>query len=103
MLLDEETLTLTQATKLLPTRPHVSTLWRWCRQGLRGVQLEYRRCGDRIVTSKEALERFGLALADLDAEDAAQARKSPHRLSRSEAARRAAIEKAERATAEAGI
>lgn len=69
MLFDEEPLTLTEATKALPSlngrRLHVSTLWRWARKGVHGVQLETRRIGVRIVTSREALERFTKTLAEL--------------------------------------
>lgn len=39
----ESLLSLTEATKALPRvngkRPSISTLWRWCRRGLRGVRL----------------------------------------------------------------
>ena len=67
---DEELITLSQATRRLPRiegrKVAASTLWRWCRQGLRGVFLEYVRVGRRICTSREALLRFFTALADLD-------------------------------------
>jgi len=58
----EQLLTLTEVSKLLPSfkggRIHVSTLWRWCRKGCKGVRLEYSRLGSRIVTSRPALKRF---------------------------------------------
>jgi len=61
---------LTEAAKWCPPidgrRPHVSTLWRWCRKGLRGVQLEYVRLGHRVCTSKEALTRFAQRLVERD-------------------------------------
>lgn len=61
---------LTEATKILPKvngkRPAISTLQRWCPKGLRGVQLEYIRVGRGIATSREALNRFFSALADVD-------------------------------------
>jgi len=45
----EERFTLTGATKVMPRvngkRPAVSTLWRWCRKGLRGRYLDYVRVG----------------------------------------------------------
>ena len=67
----EELLTLTEASKALPAvdgkRPHISTLWRWCRVGLGGVKLEYVRLGRRICTSRQALGRFAQSLADADA------------------------------------
>lgn len=68
--LDETVLTLPEAAAAIPTqngkRPSVSTIWRWCRKGLRGIRLEYLRCGRRILTSREALDRFFTALAVLD-------------------------------------
>ena len=67
----ETLITLADATKLLPSvngkRINISTLWRWCRKGLRGVTLEYTRVGAKIITSSEALHRFFTALAELDA------------------------------------
>lgn len=68
---NESVVTLAQAAKLLPKvgdNPiHTSTLWRWCKNGLRGVHLEYGRMGRFIVTTPEALGRFFLALAQQDA------------------------------------
>ena len=47
---DEQLITLTEATNLLPRidgkKVAVCTLWRWCRQGLRPVRLENVRIGD---------------------------------------------------------
>ena len=67
---NETLLSLTDATKSLPRvdgkRPHTSTLWRWCRRGLRGVRLEHVRVGNRVCTSAEALNRFVNALAAAD-------------------------------------
>lgn len=54
----EQIVTLTDAAKLLPNRPHVSTLWRWRKAGIRNVQLENLMYGGRRVTSLEALNRF---------------------------------------------
>ena len=63
--------TLSQAAKLLPkvgdNHLHTSTLWRWCKKGLRGVYLEYGWMGRFIVTTPEALGRFFVALARQDA------------------------------------
>ena len=65
--INKETLmTLTQASQTLPlvrsTKIHTSTLWRWCKHGLRDVHLEYLCLGRTIVTSSEALGRFFAAL-----------------------------------------
>lgn len=69
-LTNETGLSLTEATKQLPSlggrRLDVSTLWRWCRKGVRGVRLEYVRLGHRIITSREALARFAQRLAEAD-------------------------------------
>jgi hypothetical protein len=66
MLNTEQLLTLQQAAERLPNRPNQSTVWRWCRKGLNGVHLEYRRLGRAIYTSMDALDRFTLALAQAD-------------------------------------
>ena len=67
---DEELITLSHAARLLPTierkKIPVSTIWRWCRVGLRGVYLEYVRVGRRLCTTHKALLRFFTALAALD-------------------------------------
>jgi hypothetical protein len=67
---DEALLSLTDATKALPPidgkRPHASTIWRWCRKGVRGVHLEYVRVGNRVCTTSAALSRFVNALAEAD-------------------------------------
>ena len=47
-------------------RLHSSTLWRWCRRGVKGVKLEYRRFGRRICTTTAALDRFARRLAAAD-------------------------------------
>lgn len=65
-------LTLSQASKRLPRvngkRIHVSTLWRWCRKGLKGICLEYSRVGRSIMVSEAALNQFFTSLAQADAE-----------------------------------
>jgi len=42
----------------LPGQPHLSTLWRWYRRGVRGVRLETVVVGGRRFTSRAAIERF---------------------------------------------
>ncbi len=66
-----ELLTLPEAARLLPTRPHASALWRWSRLGLRArdgtrVRLKHLRLGGRIYTTHADLDAFGRALADAD-------------------------------------
>ena len=69
----ESKITLGEAAKLAPGRPHVSAVWRWARKGVQAagggrVFLEHSRFGRRVFTTREALDRFGHALADADAE-----------------------------------
>lgn len=65
-------LTLTELAKRTPGRPHASSLWRWCRKGVKSragqqIQLEHVRIGARVFSSAQALERFGQRLAQADA------------------------------------
>lgn len=54
----ENPLSLTEAAKVAPGRPHLATVWRWCQRGVRGVKLETIVVGGRRFTTTEALERF---------------------------------------------
>ena len=65
-LINDEFMTLSDAGRRLPGRPHASTVWRWCRVGVRGVRLRYRRLGRRIVVCPAALDEFTRRLAALD-------------------------------------
>jgi hypothetical protein len=49
---------LNEAVDLLPGRPHLSTLRRWCGRGVRGVRLETVVVGGRRFTSRVAIEQF---------------------------------------------
>lgn len=66
-----EIVTLSQAARLLPKidgrKVAISTIWRWCRKGLRGEHLEYIRVGRKICTTTEALQRFFIRLTEADA------------------------------------
>jgi hypothetical protein len=68
-----EFLTLADASKRLPRlngkRVNTSTLWRWCRRGMRGVHLSYSKIGRTIVTTEESLTRFFTSLAQTDKVD----------------------------------
>ena len=57
-ILTEDVLTLAEAARAIPTRPHFATLWRWTQKGLRGRKLETYRIGSRVVTSAQAVHRF---------------------------------------------
>ena len=54
----EHLLTFPEATRLLPHRPHISTLPRWRLRGIRGIKLECCLIGGRRYTSHEAVDRF---------------------------------------------
>lgn len=55
---NEDLLTLSEAAKLLPGHPHLSTIHRWRLRGARGVRLETVVIGGRRYTSQSALEEF---------------------------------------------
>jgi hypothetical protein len=57
---DKTLISLTEASHLIPGRPSLSTLWRWCRTGVGHprVKLEILKIGGRIFTSKKALQTF---------------------------------------------
>jgi hypothetical protein len=57
-LTNQTLLTLKQASKETPSRPHVATMWRWVNRGCRGVRLESWMIGGLRYTSVEALEKF---------------------------------------------
>lgn len=54
----ESLVSLTDAAKSEPSRPNVTTVWRWHLRGVRGVKLETTLQGGRRYTSREALRRF---------------------------------------------
>lgn len=97
--LSEKKITLAQATRLAPGRPHPSTLWRWARRGVRArngeqVHLEHGRFGRTIFTTAEALNRFAdrLTRADskhFEAEQGRPAVTNPTRRDRQRAIRQA--------------
>ena len=69
MIENEEKLTLVQAAKQIPGRPHASTLWRHINKGFVAadgsrIYLEHLRYGRRIFTSREAIERFAKRIAE---------------------------------------
>lgn len=99
MLIDpnmERLLSISEAAKSLPNRPHVDTLWRWVYKGCKGVKLETISIGGRRFTSAEALQRFverSTAAAD----------RQPAVPTRTARQRQRAVEAAERELAAAGI
>jgi hypothetical protein len=96
----ESLVTLTEGAKILPNRPHSSTLWRWHKIGVRGERLETCMCGGKRYTSKEALQRFVDRITEAHDRGGAAPTKPIHETMRQ---RRAAIENAERELEAAGI
>jgi hypothetical protein len=66
----EEIICLAEASNRLleitKRKVHPSTIWRWCHQGLGGVKLEFINVGVKTFTSIEGLQRFCIALAQLN-------------------------------------
>lgn len=61
--LHEDIISLAEAAKLLPRRragkkTSVATIYRWTKDGMRGVHLEFIQVGGTRCTSQEALQRF---------------------------------------------
>lgn len=78
-------ISLTQATKYFEVdgkKPHPSTLFRWCMDGLAGgkVKLEHRRYGRKIVTSPAACDQFSRELAAAKSEAYANRHPTTNRL-----------------------
>ncbi|MGA2069598.1 MAG: DUF1580 domain-containing protein [Thermoguttaceae bacterium] len=92
---DEELLTLTEASHRLPGCPCASSIWRWYRRGIRGVKLETLAIASRRYTSVEAIRRFIAATTA-----AADGQPVPVRTARR---RRQAIEAAERELGREGV
>jgi hypothetical protein len=57
-ILAEDVLSIQDACKALPTRPHHATVFRWMTRGCRGIVLESYRIGGQRITSTQALHRF---------------------------------------------
>jgi hypothetical protein len=59
---DDTPMTIPDAARYLGaltgTKPHVSTLWRWCLKGCKGVRLESICIGGKRFVTASALERF---------------------------------------------
>jgi len=53
-----DAISLSKAAEICPGKPNITTLWRWCRHGCRGVRLDSFVRGGRRFTTAEALARF---------------------------------------------
>ena len=58
----KEFITLCEAAKRIPGRPHASTLTRWAHKGVRGTRLATYRSGNRLFTTQEDIDKFLNAL-----------------------------------------
>ena len=99
----EQAIPLADAAAKLPRRragkkTHLSALYRWTNQGLRGIRLEYIQIGATRCTSSEALARFFTALTaqSMDGKSVVAPRSTSTR-------RRKQIEAAERRLRKAGV
>jgi hypothetical protein len=66
-------LTLGQIAAEVPSRPHSSCVWRWCRRGVKSrsgerIRLEHVRIGGKIFSTAAWLNEFGRRLAEADAQ-----------------------------------
>lgn len=93
---NEKLISFAQATKILPGRPNITTVWRWRNRGVKGVRLETILSGGRRFTSVEAIRRFQAAVTAA-ADGVADAKGTTPRQ------RQRAIEKAEREAARLGV
>ena len=67
----ENLISLSEAAKITPGRPHTATLTRWCRPGIKArtgerVRLKHWRVGRKLFTTAEALQEFFERTADAD-------------------------------------
>ncbi|HMO13032.1 MAG TPA: DUF1580 domain-containing protein [Pirellulaceae bacterium] len=57
-ILDQELLSIKQAAKLIPSKPHAATLFRWMTKGSRGHKLQSWLVGGQRFTTALAIEEF---------------------------------------------
>ena len=100
----EQAIPLAGAAAMLPRRragkkTHLSALYRWTNQGLRGIRLEYIQIGATRCTSSEALARFFTALTA----QSMDGKSTPAPPRPTSARRRKQIEAAERRLRKAGV
>lgn len=76
----QEFLTLAEATRVVPGRPTIGTLWRWITRGIRGgeVRLDSMCVGGRRFVTRQAINEF-LAHCGQAAEASARACEHPRR------------------------
>lgn len=106
-------LTLAEAARRIPSKPHASAVWRWCRKGVKArngnrIYLDHQRFGGKLFTTEDAIQRFVEAVTCADREhfetegtSVRQFQKRPRR--RTEKQRQLAIDAAEKRLREAGF
>lgn len=62
---------LSQAPNVVPGRPAINAIWRWCRLGVKSrsgerVRLEHRRVGGKIYTTQAWIDSFLSQITDAD-------------------------------------
>lgn len=73
-----ERITLGQAARLLPGHPSPSSLWRWCRRGVKArngerIRMRHVRVGGKLYIQANWLDEFSKRLAEADVEHFAMA------------------------------
>lgn len=81
----ETAITLQEATEVIPGKPHVTSVYRWCKYGVRGVKLESHFVGGRRFTTKEALTRFFEATTEASEVPGSRRHSEPSHIRRSRA------------------
>lgn len=90
-------LRLSQAAKLVPSRPNTSTFWRWGTQGVGGRKLEMVRVGGFWYTTEASVKEF------LEATNSPTEPVAPVKQPRSARQRRESARRAEAILSRAGI
>ncbi len=85
---NETLIPISKAPAHIPSRPHVATVWRWIKNGVRGVTLDTIVIGGKRYTSREAIQRFMEATTAASSQPVGKAARSR--------SRQQAIERAER-------
>jgi hypothetical protein len=67
MKVDLQVISISQAARMIPGRPSVPTVWRWCVRGVRKRKLASTIVGGRRFTTERAVNEF-LRSLNLDAD-----------------------------------
>jgi transposase len=61
--IDETYMSLAEAAKFFPSRPHIATVWRWATKGMKnGIKLDTAMIGGKRYTTEESVAKFLEAL-----------------------------------------